>query len=217
MADDSEIAPVKISNLPVLSDNIQALAKQIARGHLGIKEQFYEVGKHYSELKEMWGKNSRKELLPLLQMDDATFCKYVAVGRIPDQLVRKLPNALTILYDVARLEPKETEAADRDGILTTNLTRKKFDEWKSALRGTIPRSNNKPLATIEDPGEEPKRSDAIAVLTKTVAEIGLTIRFAGDQDTRRNVRKQAERAMAYRKDFGNVTLDQLVGLLQNHK
>lgn len=213
MTSDSDFSPVKSASfLSGLSAEIRKLIDDIGQHHSANFRGFSDTGKLCITLYEKLGTRPRREIMDYLHMDDATFSRYLSIGRLSDDLVAQLPQKLRVLYGVASMKEAEREAAIQEGLLTRELTAVRLEQWKREKRGLETRETGKVLATVIDPGDDSLRARAVEKLTH-IAQEGIEVTFPEAQAAKRKGAAQRARVLntirALKDEFGDVSLAEL--------
>jgi hypothetical protein len=210
MTNNVEFSPVKNEDvLTGLTEEIRSLIEDIARNHSASFKGFHKTGKLCVALFERLGTRPRREIMHYLQMDDATFSRYLSIGRLPDDLVAQLPHKLRVLYAVASMNAAEREAAAQDGLLTRELTAVQIEHWKREKRGSETRETGKVLATIIDPDDPSKRTLALEQLNRLASE-GVEVSYPEVRAAKRKEASKLARDLqivrALKERFGDISL-----------
>jgi hypothetical protein len=102
---------------------------------------------------------SRKSFLQRLDFAPATFSKLVTIGRqarLRDKPIRPLlPSSYSIVYELARLNATQLDAAVKDGVISPSMSRADLASWVAEREGRKPdaESDTAPrvLATLRVP------------------------------------------------------------------
>lgn len=213
MTSGSDFSPVKnASFLSGLSDEIRKLIDEVGQHHSANIRQVFNTGKLCKTLYEKLGTRPRREIMDYLHMDDATFSRYLSIGRLPDDLVAQLPQKLRVLYGVASMKDAEREDAVQEGLLTRELTAVRLEQWKREKRGMGTRETGKVLATVIDPGDDSLRARAVEKLTH-IAQEGIEVTFPDAQAAKRKGAAERARVLntirTLKDKFGDVSLAEL--------